>query len=235
MQDYYLVIDTETSGLPKKWEAAYGTKNNWPHVLQIAWIIYDKDGKELKKANHYLEAGDFKITKASLKIHKITKEFLQENGADRLTILKEFEADILAYKPLIVAHFAELDFCMIGVEYHRQNLPNPLSNCQTFCTLKASAPYVKNPAFHFLKLNVFYKTLFKRRPENLHNALADVELTAEIFFHLLQKGEVTQKIIHSHSKIIKQPKKEINELTKLRYIGIAAVLIIFIAIYYYAR
>lgn len=36
LQDYFLVIDTETSGLPKKWDAPYGTKNNWSHVLQIA-------------------------------------------------------------------------------------------------------------------------------------------------------------------------------------------------------
>ena len=233
MQDYFLVIDTETSGLPKKWEVSYATENNWPHVLQIAWIIYDCNGQQVKHENHYLKPGNFNITKASIKVHKLTRDFLLENGEDRLSVFKKFESDVLTYKPLVVAHFAELDFCMVGAEYYRLNLPNPLKNTPLFCTLKASAPYVKNPAFKFLKLNIFYKTLFKKRPENLHNALVDAELTAEIFFYLLKKGEVTEQIIEEQSKIIKHPKAELNKLRNLYYIASIIVLIILVALYCY--
>ncbi|HET8827996.1 MAG TPA: 3'-5' exonuclease [Pelobium sp.] len=235
MQDYFLVIDTETSGLPKKWDAPYQTKNNWPHVLQIAWLIYNSKGELVKKENHYLKPADFKITKASTKIHQITLDFLREKGEDRLKIFKDFSNDISAYQPLIIAHFAELDFCMVGAEYHRLQLPNPMAECDLFCTLKASASYVKNPAFKFLKLNVFYKTLFKKRPKNLHNALADAELTAEIFFHLLQKGEVTPSIIENQSKAIKKDKFATTETPKLYFIALIIVLLISIAIYYYGK
>nr|WP_294893867.1 3'-5' exonuclease [uncultured Pedobacter sp.] len=235
MQNYFLVIDTETSGLPKKWEASYATENNWPHVLQIAWIIYNSKGEQVKKENHYLKPGNFNISKASIKIHKLTKAFLQENGEDRLTVFKMFDADILEYEPLLVAHFAELDFCMVEAEHHRLGLANPLKQTPLFCTLLASAPYVKNPAFTFLKLNVFYKTLFKKRPENLHNALIDAELTAEIFFHLLAKGEVTEQIIEEQSKNIKRPKTVTKQLKNFYYLACLIALIILIIIYCYER
>ncbi|MBC7524694.1 MAG: 3'-5' exonuclease, partial [Flavobacterium sp.] len=53
MKDHFLVVDTETSGLPKKWDLPYDAKNNWPHVVQIAWIIFNTKGEELKRENHY--------------------------------------------------------------------------------------------------------------------------------------------------------------------------------------
>lgn len=235
MQDYFLVIDTETSGLPKKWDAPYGTKKNWPHVLQIAWLIYKSDGELIKKENHYLKPRDFKINKASTKIHQITLEVLQEKGEERLEIFRDLSNDIAIYQPLIIAHFAELDYCMVGAEYHRLALPNPFTKSNFFCTLKASAYYVKNPAFKFLKLNVFYKTLFNKRPENLHNALADAELTAEIFFHLLKKGEVTDQLIEEQSEAIKKDKFATTETPKLYFIALIIVLLISIAIYYYGK
>ncbi len=235
LKDYFLVIDTETSGLPKKWDAHYDTKNNWPHVLQIAWIIYNQAGEEIKRENHYLKPGAFNISKASIKIHSLTTDFLHENGETRLEVFTKLQADLLTYEPLIVAHFVELDFCMIGAEFHRLKLPNPLKDSSLFCTLKASAAYVKNPAFKFLKLNIFYKTLFKKLPENLHNALVDAELTAEIFFYLLKNGEVTSKIIEKHSKTIKQIKPEVDYLKSIQFIVLIVILIIAIAAYYYGK
>lgn len=235
MQKHVLVIDTETSGLPKKWDAPYSSKSSWPHVLQIAWLIYTNDGLLLKKENHYLKPGNFKITKGSLKIHHLTAAFLEANGEDRWSVFDKLASDISTYSPLVVAHFAELDFCMVGAEYHRLNLPNPLQNSAFFCTLKASAAYVKNPTFNFLKLNVFYKTLFKKRPENLHNAIVDAELTAEIFFHLLQKGEVNDLIVKEHSSIIRKDKQQVKKTFNIYYIMLIVVLLILIAIYYYGK
>ena len=232
---YYLVIDTETSDLPKKWDAPYCTKDNWPHILQIAWIIYNQHGEEVKKENHYLKPGDFKITKASTKIHSLTTDFLQENGEERTAVFEKLKADILVYEPLIVAHFIELDFRMIGAECYRLNLAHPLKDSALYCTLKASATYVKNPTFKFLKLNVFYKTLFKKRPENLHNALVDAELTSEIFFYLLKNGEATPQIIEQHSKAIKQVKPEVDYLKNIQFILLIVILISAIAIYYYGK
>ncbi|RKD14409.1 hypothetical protein BCY91_08005 [Pelobium manganitolerans] len=231
MHNYYLILDTETSGLPKKWDVSYGAKNNWPHVLQIAWLIFDSDGNEVKRENYYLKPGKINISKASTRIHKLDRDFLLKHGKDRRRVFEKFENDIIKYHPLVVAHFAELDFCMVGAEAYRLNEENPLQQSDFFCTMKASAKYVKNPSFSHLRLGVFYKTLFKKRPEQLHNALKDSELTAEIFFHLLHKNEVTEAIVKRHTLEIKDPNKEFSKKPVWRAYLLSFILITLLIIF----
>lgn len=231
MNDYFLVIDTETSGLPKKWDAPYSSDSNWPHILQIAWLIYDANATLIKKESHYLRPGDFKISNASLKIHHITKEELLHRGKDKLAILKRLAKDINKYQPLVVAHFTELDYHMVGVESFRLNIPNPLLNSPLFCTMKASVPYIKNPNFKHLKLNVFYKTLFNKRVDKLHNAFSDASITSEIFFHLKAKGEVTDSII-AKQQIPAKTEKQKNDFL-IKGIIFTFIIIIFIILIWY--
>lgn len=207
MKDFFLVIDTETSGLPKKWDVAYDVEKNWPHILQIAWIIFDKDGKEIKTSNYYLKNTGVKINKAAFNIHKITNEFLGLNGNDKKKILSKLAYDLDKYQPLIIGHFVELDFHMMNVAFFRLKIKCNLNELPLFCTMKASVPYIKNPSLKHLKLNRFYKTLFHKTPVKLHDALADTKLTAEIFFHLLANGEVTDAIIKKQNEANKGGKK----------------------------
>src|ERR1019366_6380749 len=39
--DQILVFDTETSDLPRDWHRPASDLDNWPHLLQIAWIVCD--------------------------------------------------------------------------------------------------------------------------------------------------------------------------------------------------
>ena len=41
----YLIFDTETTGLPKRWDAPITDTNNWPRCVQIAWQLHDDMGK----------------------------------------------------------------------------------------------------------------------------------------------------------------------------------------------
>jgi DNA polymerase-3 subunit epsilon len=230
MNDYFLVIDTETSGLPKKWDVPYHTMNNWPHVLQIAWLIFDVEGKLLKKENHYLKPTAFKITKASFKIHQLSLNFLKHRGKERNLVFKKLIGDLEKYKPLMIAHFVELDYHMVAAELHRLKIDYPIENIPLFCTLKASAPYVKNPNFEYLKLNRFYKTLFNKRPEKLHDALADAQLTAEIFFHLLNNKEIDNQIIQNQKNIKIKEKNKAKSVSNLKLPIIFALSILLVII-----
>ena len=40
----YLIFDTETTGLPKRWKAPLSDSENWPRCIQIAWQIHDPKG-----------------------------------------------------------------------------------------------------------------------------------------------------------------------------------------------
>ena len=204
MKNYFLVLDTETSGLPKRWDKPYNTPKNWPHVVQIAWVIYDATKQEIKRENHYLKNDDFKITAAAYNIHKINHDFLLKNGEDRKEILELLKSDLEQFDPLVLGHFMELDFHMVNVEFFRAQINYSLDSHLLYCTMYASVPYIKNPTFKFLKLGRFYKTLFGVKPDKQHHALFDALLTADIFFNLLKKGEINDTIIENQQAIIKR-------------------------------
>ena len=44
----YLFFDTETTGLPKRWNAPVTDLENWPRLVQLAWIMYDDRGNMLE-------------------------------------------------------------------------------------------------------------------------------------------------------------------------------------------
>ena len=105
MRDYLLFIDTETSGLPKKWNVPYSTKNVWPHAIQVSWIIYTKDGVKIKEENKYINNTDFEISASSLEIHKIEPSFLRVLGVSRKEVLLAITDDLKEYQPMIIGHF----------------------------------------------------------------------------------------------------------------------------------
>jgi len=235
VKDHFLVVDTETSGLPKKWDLPYDAKNNWPHVVQIAWIIFNAKGEELKRENHYIKNNDFKISKSAQNIHHLDSEFLKKNGKDRLHVMQRLAKDLENYQPLIIAHFVELDFHMICAEFFRTNIKSNIGQLPLFCTMKASKPYIKNPSIKYLKLNRFYKTIFNKRPEKLHDALSDALLTAEIFFYLLQNGEIDDVAIAFQQNLIDVKNKEIQPVYKWLSLIIVIILTIVICWFSYGK
>ena len=48
----FLIFDTETTGLPKKWSAPLTDFDNWPRAIQVAWQVHDLSGKCI--SNHLL-------------------------------------------------------------------------------------------------------------------------------------------------------------------------------------
>jgi DNA polymerase-3 subunit epsilon len=230
VKDYILFIDTETSGLPKKWNKPYSTQGNWPYSIQIAWIIFQKDGTEIKSENHYIKDNDFEIEASSLKIHGISSEFLHENGEKRKKVMSKLAYDIKKYKPMLVGHFLELDFHMLGVDFYRSGIENPTQNLPLFCTMYASAPYVKNPQAKYLRLSQLYTYLFNEKVDNLHNALTDAKVTALSFFEMLKRGEITEDLIIAQQSLFK--KKKLSNTGKawaaIFFISIITIILIII-------
>jgi DNA polymerase III subunit epsilon len=205
VRDYLLFIDTEASALPKKWDLPYSKEGNWPHSVQISWMIYTKDGNEVKQENFYISNNDFEISNSANKVHGITREFVDKKGVDRKEALALLNNDLNQYQPLIVGHFIELDFHLIGADAYRAGIQHPLLNLPTFCTMLATTGFVQNPAKKFLKLCDLYSLLFNAALPNHHNALEDARATAICFFELLKRGELDDKQITKQEKFLTEP------------------------------
>jgi len=197
VRDYLLFVDTETSGLPKKWNQPYSVKGNWPFSIQIAWIIFNKEGVEIKRENHYINENDFKIEPTSLKVHGITHEFLKTHGERRKKVMHKLAYDIKKYNPMLIGHFMELDFHMLNADFYRSGIESPVKNSPLFCTMLASKTYVKNPQSKFLKLSELYNYLFDKTVNNIHDAMVDAEITAASFFELLKRQEINDSKIEA--------------------------------------
>lgn len=195
MRDYLLFIDTETSGLPKKWDVPVSQPDNWPYALQISWIIYTKEGEKIKEENHYINEDDFKITLSSIKIHGITKDFLRKNGQPRKEVMTILANDLNQYQPMVIGHFLELDTDVTGAEFFRVAMDNPFKKLPCFCIMLATTYLVRNPRAKYLRLGDLYETLFTIPQENKHDALGDVAATAACFFELERRGDINDETI----------------------------------------
>lgn len=204
MKDYLLFIDTEASGLPKNWNLPYDAKDNWPACVQISWVIYTKQGEQIKEEDHYLKNDGFEIAPSATHVHGITRDFLIGNGECRKGVLTLLVADLEKYDPLIVGHFMQFDLHMLAADFFRSGIEDPIKKEGTFCTMLGSTHLINNPSVKFLRLEQLHKTLFNTTFENPHNAIADARATARCFFELMKRGDINEEIIVRQQKEISE-------------------------------
>lgn len=220
MTDNLLFIDTEASGLPKKWNAPYSKVNNWPFSVQISWLIYHRNGDLIKQENHFIRDNDFKITPAAQDIHGITHEFLNQHGEPRHSVMELLAEDIKKYHPMLIGHFMELDFHVLSADFFRSGVENPAINAPIFCTMIATKQLLVHPQSKYLRLGDLYELLFKTPLLHQHNALNDAAATAACFFELIKKGEIDDEYID------KQQSLKSYEPPFNRFIGWVVVILI---------
>lgn len=192
VQDYLLFVDTETTGLPAGWRRPYADDAAWPHLAQLAWVVYTRAGALVKAENHYLRVPAGTMQPTAQAIHGLSTEFLAAEGRELSPVLGALAADLERYRPLVVGHFVQLDFHMLGVGFHRAGLPNPLPGLPTFCTMLPTGPLARvlGPPLgrELLRLNELYEHLFHKPLDCHHDAQTDAEATAKCFFELWRTG-----------------------------------------------
>ena len=74
----YLIFDTETTGLPRDFNAPLDQFNNWPRLVQLAWQIHDSEGKLIDVQNYIIKPEGFNIPINAQEIHGISTEIAQK-------------------------------------------------------------------------------------------------------------------------------------------------------------
>lgn len=186
----YLFFDTETNGLPKNWKAPVTDLDNWPRLVQIAWILFDETGKEIERNDHIVRPDGFRIPAESSAIHGISEQRAMQEGVSLSTVLQEFHEQIDAAKNL-VAHNISFDEKILGAEFLRDGFANPIPDKGLICTMLGSKDYCALPGkygFKWPKLSELHLKLFGTDFEEAHNAAADINATARCFWELHKQG-----------------------------------------------
>ena len=183
---FYLFFDTETTGVPRDWKAPVTNFDNWPRIVQLAWLIYDSNGTQILKNEFIIKPSGFEIPIEASNVHGITTEFALENGVPIEEALLKFEKNCEKSKYLI-AHNINFDSKVISSEYLRIFSRNPISKLEKMCTMESSTNYCKIPGnygYKWPKLSELHVKLFGVDFEGAHDALADIEATAKCFWEM---------------------------------------------------
>ncbi|MBC8753164.1 DNA polymerase III subunit alpha [Kordia sp. YSTF-M3] len=192
----YLIFDTETTGLPKRWDAPISDTDNWPRCIQIAWQLHDELGNVIEHQDYLVKPDGFNIPYDAEKIHGISTELASAEGISLQEMLAKFNVALSKAK-FVVGQNLKFDLNIMGAEFHRGNVANNLQELPVLdtCT-EATASLCQLPGGRFGKfklptLTELHKYLFGVGFGEAHNATADVEATTRCFLELIRRKEYT--------------------------------------------
>lgn len=193
----YLIFDTETTGLPKDWNAPITDTDNWPRCIQIAWQLHDEMGKLIDHQDYLVKPDGFDIPYDSERIHGISTDLALEKGISLAEVLEKFNQALTQTK-FIVGQNVGFDLKIMGAEFYRFQVENKLQEMPVLdtCT-EVTADLLKLPGgrggrYKLPTLTELHEYLFQVPFSEAHNATADVEATTRCFFELIRKRIFTK-------------------------------------------
>ena len=193
-----LVYDTETTGLPRDWNAPLTDGENWPRLVQLAWQLHAPDGKLLSRGNRIVRPDGFTIPFNAAKVHGITTERALNEGHPLQAVLDEFGRD-LDRADLVMGHNVEFDVNIVGAEWIRlgaaaervtdKEVIDSKNEATEFCAI----PGGKGGKFKWPTLTELHEKLFGVGFGDAHDAAYDVDATARCFFALVQRGIIVRE------------------------------------------
>ncbi|MFA7169633.1 MAG: 3'-5' exonuclease [Candidatus Paceibacterota bacterium] len=202
----FLFFDTETTGLPRNWNAPVTELENWPRLVQLAWLLYDRDGNRLDGCEHIIKPEGFSVPEESARVHGITTEKAMMDGENLQKVLEEF-SEKMGKSEILVAHNMSFDEKIIGAEFLRNNIKNDLFDKERICTMLSSIEFCQIPSqngkgYKWPRLSELHIKLFGEDFADAHDALVDTDACARCFFELCKR------------EIIEVPEMEISEMKK---------------------
>jgi len=194
----YLIFDTETTGLPKRWDAPISDLDNWPRCIQIAWQLHDNLGNCIEHQDYLVQPEGFNIPYDAEKIHGISTELAQEQGVPLADVLEKFNAALNKTK-FVVGQNVGFDLNIMGAEFIRADIANKLQElpvldtCTEHTAELCQLPGGRYGKFKLPTLTELHEFLFNVPFAEAHNATADVEATTRCFFELIRLEEFTKE------------------------------------------
>ena len=205
----YIIFDTETTGLPRDWNAPITDKSNWPRIVQIAWQLHDDMGKLIEHKDYLVNPDGFDIPFDSEQIHGISTALACKFGDPIEQVLKEFNVALSKAK-FVVGQNVGFDINVTGCEFYRYDIETSLLGMSVLdtCT-ETTANLCKIPGgrggrFKLPTLTELHRHLFGEAFNEAHNATADVEATTRCFLELVRSGVFSPTELQQEEKYLEE-------------------------------
>ena len=163
-----LIYDTETTGLPRDWNAPISDSDNWPRLVQLAWQLHDETGKLLSRGNMVVKPDGFTIPFNSTKIHGITTERALAEGMPLDEVIGEF-MEAASKARYVMGHNVGFDVNVVGAELLRLGQDaGPLTSMAVIDSKDEGTEFCAIPGgrggkFKWPTLTELHHKLFRRR------------------------------------------------------------------------
>jgi len=180
----YMVLDTETTGIPLTRNPKEIDKFNNARLIELGYIIFDKDNNKIKEFNSLIKPNQFIINNTH--IHNITTDEATNNGNNLEYVLEILLKD-LDLVDTIIGHNISFDICILLSECYRiknNNLINNINLKNKICTMDMGKKFYKldkNP-----KLIDLYKISTNKNIIQNHRAISDCLLCFECYYHMIK-------------------------------------------------
>ncbi|NQE44423.1 DNA polymerase III PolC-type [ANME-1 cluster archaeon GoMg2] len=172
------------------WGAPLTKLNNWPRMVQLAWLLYDENQNLVSEANYIIKPEGFIIPADASNVHGITTKKALESGVLLGAVLREF-SELILKSEIIIAHNLDFDDKIVGAEFLRLGVESALFDKPRFCTMKKTAELCQIPGpygYKWPKLSELHYHLFNKDFTDAHDAAVDVKACAKCFFELMRLG-----------------------------------------------
>ena len=205
----FIIFDTETTGLPKRYNAPVSDVDNWPRCVQLAWQLHSADGSLLSRNDFLIQPDDFNIPFDSEKIHGISTDLAMAKGEPLVKVLKIFQEDLMRAQ-FVVGQNIAFDLNIIGCEFFRlgqEEVFAPyqiLDTCTEVTAQLCQIPGGRGGRYKLPTLTELYEFLFESDFDQAHNATADVVATARCFFELVRRKYFAEELTQLNSEFFDQ-------------------------------
>lgn len=183
-----LYFDTETTG--KADMRAPLDAPHQPHIVQLAALLCENDGKEVQSVNLIVKPVGYVIPDEAAAIHGITQDLASRVGVSMKSALSTFEWFCKA-ADLFVAHNIDFDNFVCSSEFLRTFDDDiSINHDALFCTMRATTELCNLPGPYgpkWPKLIEAYRHIFKKDFDGQHDALADVRACRDIHQWLVRR------------------------------------------------
>src|SRR5690554_970343 len=217
----YIIFDTETTGLPRNYDAPITDLDNWPRLVQLAWQLHDEKGKLLSNQSFIVKPEGFTIPYNAEKVHGISTERALKEGNDLVEVLQAFQHDV-AKSHYLVGHNIDFDIKVAGAEFLRKQEPTDLLQRKSLDTKDLSTDFCaiaggKGGKFKWPTLTELHNKLFGVAFEDAHDAAYDVAATAKCFFGLIrQRVLAPEKGVNPEEVIYEAPKLDMANFVHVK-------------------
>jgi len=193
-----LIFDTETTGLPRDYNAPLTDSDNWPRVVQLAWQLHTPEGQLVNRGNLIVQPDGYTIPYNATKIHGISTERAQRDGVPLSVVIAAFTAD-LERATYVMGHNVSFDVSVLGAEFIRAAHDEKLLTTKAVIDSKdestefCAIPGGKGGKFKWPNLTELHMKLFGTPVQEAHDAAYDVDATAKCFFALVQRGVIRRE------------------------------------------